>query len=356
MKTDPPPEPHATLVAHYPRDRGALVLRTSATALGWKSDEAPVRVEGDVTTFHVAVPHGECVEAKLVRGDGAWMVGVNLVLGAGETRTLHPAFDSPDGQLREERTLAVPGAEALRYRVMLPPSYGEQTSLRYPVIYAQDGQALWSDGADPHGLWNLDRVLDALWDVRALEELIVVSVDTSERRLARLGPVPDDEHGGGQAAAHLAALVDVLKPAVDLELRTRPERESTALLGSSMGGLFSFYAAWTRPDVFGAAMCLSPSFWWADRWALRQVSRGVCPAPLPRLYLDSGAAASEHEVEGGTRDGMHHTRAMYRALVARCYEPGHDLDVLAFTGASHDASSWAARIAVPLQIVFPRPL
>ena len=123
-----------------------------------------------------------------------------------------------------------------------------------------------------------------------------------------------------------------------------------------MGGLFSFWAAWTRPDVFGAAMCLSPSFWWADRWALRHVSRAICPAPRPRLYLDSGAAASEHESSGGTKDGMHHTRAMYRALVAHCYAPGEDIHVLAFTGHEHDASSWAARIAVPLQIVFPRPL
>jgi UDP-N-acetylmuramate dehydrogenase len=82
----------------------------------------------------------------------------------------------------------VPGYGLLRYRVMLPPSYGEQTSSRYPVIYAQDAQSLWSDGQDPFGLWNLDRVLDALWDVRSLEELIVVSIDTKDRRLERLGP------------------------------------------------------------------------------------------------------------------------------------------------------------------------
>ena len=239
---------------------------------------------------------------------------------------------------------------------MLPPSYDEQTSCRYPVLYAQDGQSLWSDGDDPFGLWNLDHVLDALWDVRALEELIVVSIDTKERRLERLGPVRDAEHGGGEGPAHLAAITAVLKPMIDRTLRTRPDRASTAILGSSLGGLFSFWAAWSRPDVFGAAMCLSPSFWWGNRWALRHVSRGVCPAPRPRLYLDSGAAASEHEFEGGTRDGMHHTRAMFRALVAHCYEPGQDLQVLAFTGHNHEAASWAARIAVPLQLAFPRPL
>jgi predicted alpha/beta superfamily hydrolase len=356
MRTEPPPAPWATLVAHYPPERGTLVLRGSAASLDWNRDKLPDRVEGDASTFHVTVPPGECIEAKVVRSDGAWMVGVNVVVGAGEKLTLRPSFDSPDGHLEAARTIEVPGYGPLRYRVMLPPSYGEQTTSRYPVIYAQDAQALWSDGGDPHGVWNLDRVLDALWDVRALEELIVVSIETKDRRLDRLAPVPDPAHAGGEAPLHLEAIVSALKPTIDRELRTRPDRASTALLGSSMGGLFSFWAAWARPDVFGAAMCLSPSFWWADRWALRHVSRAICPAPRPRLYLDSGAAASEHEAKGGTKDGMHHTRAMYRALVAHCYEPGNDLHVLAFTGHRHDASSWAARIAVPLQMMFPRPL
>ncbi len=354
MRTDPPPSPWATIVAHYPPERGSLALRGSAASLDWNRDLRPVRIEGDASIFHVAVPAGACVEAKVVRSDGAWMVGVNAVLAAGETLVLRPSFESPDGRLCAPSAIDVPGRGPLRYRVMLPPGYGEQTSCRYPVIYAQDGQALWSDPGDAHGVWNLDRVLDALWDVRALDELIVVSIETKEDRLDHLGPVPDETHAGGGGAAHLDAIVSVLKPAVDRELRTRPERASTALLGSSMGGLFSFWAAWTRPDVFGAAMCLSPSFWWADRWALRQVSRGICPAPRPRLYLDSGAAASEHESKGGTRDGMHHTRAIYRALVSHCYEPGRDLHVLAFTGHDHDTSSWAARIAVPLQMFFPR--
>ena len=356
MKTDPPPAPWATILARYPAERGALALRGSVAPLDWQRDTPPDRVDGDASTFHISIPQGECVEVKLVRSDGAWMGGVNMVVGAGDSLTTRPAFDSPDGTLLAARTIDVPDYGPLTYRVMLPPSYGEQIASRYPVIYAQDAQSLWSDGADPFGLWHLDRVLDALWDVRALEELIVVSVETKDRRVPRLSPVPDALHGGGQGPAHLDAITSALKPTIDRELRTRPDRESTALLGSSMGGLFSFWAAWTRPDVFGAAICLSPSLWWADRWALRYIARGICPAPRPRLYIDSGAAASEHELDGGTRDGMPHVRALYRALVAHCYEPGRDVDVLAFTGHRHDASSWAARIAVPLQVVFPRPL
>ena len=125
-------------------------------------------------------------------------------------------------------------------------------------------------------------------------------------------------------------------------------------MGSSMGGLFSLWAAWTRPDVFGGAICLSPSFWWGERFMLRLVSGGTCPAPRPNLYLDSGAAASGFERDASTRDGVHNTRAMYRALREHCYGLGDDLYLMSWTGHHHDARSWAARVSTPLQIFFPR--
>jgi predicted alpha/beta superfamily hydrolase len=149
-------------------------------------------------------------------------------------------------------------------------------------------------------------------------------------------------------------MVDALKPLIDREYRTRPERSATALLGSSMGGLFSLWAAWSRPDVFGAAICLSPSFWWADRFMLKLVANGTCPAPRPNLYLDSGAASSEFEYDASTRDGVHNTRGMYRALREHCYDGGNLLYLLSWTGHQHDTRSWAARVSTPLQLFFPR--
>lgn len=341
------------ITAIYPRERGRVALRGAGPGLDWTRDRAPDHVEGDTSTFVVPVPHMEPVELKLVRGDGAWMAGRNVVVGCGDAITLHPAFEGETPVLEAPRTVGLSDGSTMRFRVQLPPSYGEQTNLRYPVVYAQDAQSLWSDSADPYGSWHLDRVLDDLWDLGALAELIVVSIDTGEDRLDKLGPVPDAKHGGGKGEAHLAAIVDTLKPFVDRSYRTRPERIATSLMGSSMGGLFSFWAAWQRPDVFGAAICLSSSFWWADRFLVRHVQGGVCPAPRPHLYIDSGAAATGFEEDASTRDGVHNTRAMYRALLAHCYEPDDELHVLAWPGHRHDPTSWGARVAVPLQLLFP---
>jgi predicted alpha/beta superfamily hydrolase len=344
----------ATVQATYPRLARRLLLRGSGAGLDWSVDREADEVDGDTSVFHLDVPHGEAVELKILRDDGAWMVGRNAVIGCGDVLKLCPSFDRIGGHLMPTFDLDVPGERSLRIRVMLPPSYDEQVTLRFPVVYVQDGQSVWSDSTDPFGSWGLDRVLDELWDIGAIAELIIVSIETSTDRLHLLGPVRDAQYGGGGGGAHLAAIVNMLKPRIDDTFRTRSERQATTLMGSSMGGLFSFYGAWERPEIFGGAICLSPSFWWADRFVVRRVDGGICPVPRPRLYLDSGAAASALEGDASTRDGIHVVRAMHRALVGHCYEPGNDLHLLSWTGHRHNPTSWAARVAVPLQLFHPR--
>ncbi|HVY45448.1 MAG TPA: alpha/beta hydrolase-fold protein, partial [Minicystis sp.] len=182
----------------------------------------------------------------------------------------------------------------------------------------------------------------------------VVAVHTRERRLETLSPSRDARYGGGEGPRYLDFLVDRLKPAVDRAYRTLPEGAHTGLLGASMGGLFSFFAAWRRSDVFGKAACLSGSFWWDDRFMVRDVRAGGCPVPRPLLYIDSGAAKAEFDEDANRRDGYHHMVAMRNALVGHCYEPGVHVHALAFAGAAHENAAWAARLATPLQLLFPR--
>ena len=349
-----PPNEATTIHAIYPQSHGKLSLRGNGAGLNWTHNRAPDEVDGDVSTFRLQVPPFEPVQVKLVRGESTWMGGRNAVIGRGDDVTLRPAFDHTTGELSSLRTIPMPWGGALHIRVRLPPSYREQDEKRYPVLYSQDGQSVWSDGTDPFGVWGLDHVLDELWDVGALDEVIVVSIDTGENRIPRLSPVADPVHGGGGGVDHLRGMVDVLKPIIDLEYRTRPERAATILLGSSLGGLFSLWAAWTRPDVFGGAICLSPSLWWSDRFMLKLVSGDTCPAPRPHLYLDSGVAALDAESDASTRDGVHDLRATYRSLREHCYELGDDLFILSWIGHHHDSRSWAARVSTPLQLFFAR--
>lgn len=347
----------ATLVVHYPATRGRVVLRGDTAPFDWDRDVAPITVDGDTSVFRIPVSPGRTVEVKPFRldaaGVGRWSMGRNVILAARDVIEMWPTFEREAGDLLPWQEVPVPGASPLWVRVMLPPGYHEHTATTHDVLYAVDGQALWSDQHDAFGVWRLDVSLDELWRLGVLDDVIVVSIQTAEGRLDKLGPSPDREHQGGQGEAFLRVIADVLVPVVDATYRTRREPDGRALLGASMGGLFALFGAWRRPDVFGNAICLSSSFWWADRALVKEVQLGQPPAQRPRIYLDSGATASPFAEDRNLRDGHHHTRAMMRALTELGWALEKDLHVLAFAGDLHDASAWGARIAIPLQLLFP---
>jgi predicted alpha/beta superfamily hydrolase len=233
------------------------------------------------------------------------------------------------------------GGQRADVEVLLPPSYDEALETRYPLLYVLDGQSMWSHSQDPFGTWHLDQTLELLYELGAIEELIVASVHTGDARIDRLTPTPDPAYGGGGGGAFLEHLVGPVRASIDARFRTKPD--GAGILGSSLGGLFAFFAAWTKPDVFGKAACLSSSFWWANEWALQLVRTTAPPEPKPFLYLDSGA----------TEDGFHHTGSMHRALKEVGFDLCTEVHRLVFPGQPHHAASWASRVALPLQLLFP---
>ena len=77
-------------------------------------------------------------------------------------------------------------------------------------------------------------------------------------------------------------------------------RENVGIIGYSLGGLLACHAAWTRPDVFGMAACMSSSFWWPLASGLntcrfdflnRTIRQNVhLNRPHQKVYLDVGGA------------------------------------------------------------------
>src|SRR5262249_9493321 len=138
---------------------------------------------------------------------------------------------------------------------------------------------------------------------------IVVGVHHAENaRIAEYSPFPDRRAGGGEADAYLAFLVDSVKPRIDRSFRTRPEREQTAIVGSSMGGLVSLYAYFRFPWIFGRAGAMSPSIWFGQGAILDFIKEARTP-PSGRIYLDVGL----HEGAGTVRN----TRRLGRLLVQK---------------------------------------
>lgn len=235
------------------------------------------------------------------------------------------------------------GLEPRPIFVYLPPSYDAGRDRRYPVLYLHDGQNVWSEPGIcfGHGGWYLDETLERLWAAGEVEELIAVGVPHGPDRLAEYGATL------GPDAPYARLLLDVVKPAIDRRFRTRPGPESTAALGSSLGGLASFCLALQRPETFGAAGCLSSSFWYeaGGKTAFDLLAaRGKRPV---RIYIDSGTA-------GASQDGAPGTRRMKDALVKAGWTAGTDLLHVEVEGATHDEKAWRARADRALRFLFPR--
>ncbi len=171
----------------------------------------------------------------------------------------------------------MPSLERTRtLRIYLPPSY-VTSDRRYPVIYMHDGQNLFDAASSFAGEWGVDETLDALARTHRFEAIVVGIDNGGDKRMNELNAWPHREFGAAEGAQYLAFVVDVVKPHIDQHYRTEPDRGSTAIIGSSMGGLASHYAIQARPDVFGMAGVLSPSYWVA-RPIFDKASRKPLPA------------------------------------------------------------------------------
>lgn len=92
-------------------------------------------------------------------------------------------------------------------------------------------------------------------------------------------------------------MVQDLKPLIDAKYPTLPDRENTAIGGSSMGGLMSLYGVTAHNETFSRAACLSPSV----RFSFTEVKAGIRKAKLApgtRVYISWG------EREGNGRHAL----------------------------------------------------
>ncbi len=259
--------------------------------------------------------------------------------------------------------------------VWLPPGY-DASNERYAVLYAHDGQNLF-DRATANGgnAWNVDVHLAALErDGKARRAIVVGIANTRDRwreyaPQAALAGLPQElrdrlasEAGGGPLAdRYLQFIVGELKPFIDANFRTRPGRNDTMVMGSSMGGLISLYALARYPDVFGAAACLSP------HWPLT-TSRELLLAPdsVPaRLISDAYITWIDRHlpVAGSHRFYFDHGSVFLDALYAgyqrrvdaigsaHGYRVDIDWKSRVFPGATHDETAWDQRLDVPLEFL-----
>ena len=145
-----------------------------------------------------------------------------------------------------------------RVWALLPHDY-ETTTEHYPVLYLQDAQNLFNEKAK-YGNWEIDKKLAVMAEYN-IGKIIIVAVEHAEKERIKEYNVGNTVLGNGQGKKYIRFLTETLKPFVDSNFRTKPEREWTGIGGSSMGGLVSIFSGIMYPEVFGKLMIFSPSLW-----------------------------------------------------------------------------------------------
>ncbi len=318
----------------YPQDGGRIALRTDEN---WNADVEAVSRNGYTTEFQVETerPYFYFKPALLRDNTAQWSRGENFlaVATSGAPLDIHPYFieDTRCSVCQVMSPLASAAGREHRFRVFLPPGYHENTLKKYPVLYMHDGQNLFlKEEAFLGNTWRTDEVLGVLDRMNAIEEVIVVGIYPDERMTEYTLPGYED---------YGRFLVETLKPLVDAKYRTLSGPTDTAVMGSSLGGVVSFYLGWQWPEVFGKVACLSSTFAYRDD-LLERVSAE--PKRKIRIYLDSGWPGDNYEA----------TRSMRDRLIWKGYRPGTELFYLAFPEAKHDENAWATRSPIPFQFLF----
>ncbi len=240
--------------------------------------------------------------------------------------------------------------------VYLPPGYDIEITRRYPVLYMHDGNNLFFPEIAFGGMpWHVDRTLDRLIALGLIQPLIIVGVyNTMGRNSEYTWSQMRTRWGteGGQGALYAAYLTEEVKPLIDSRFHTLSDPAHTGVMGSSLGGLISFYLGLYYPQVYGNIGMVSPSLWWNQREALHDA---INFHPGQQLWLDMGTREGLRHQRVGSNQNILNIRALKQVLLTRGYIEGQNLGYLEDRGGLHNEWWWGQRLHLPLMFFFGTP-
>lgn len=231
------------------------------------------------------------------------------------------------------------GEKTRKAYIYLPASYEKDPEKRYPVMYMFDGHNVFFDEDATFGKsWGMNSFMK-----KSKKELIIVGVECNHegnKRLIEYAPFTyeNSEHGKikGKGNIYMNWLVKTLKPYIDENYRTLPDRMNTIIAGSSMGGLIALYAVCTYNHVFQRAACLSPSLWVSPGRVLEMVARAHIRRDTT-VYMDYGALEIfNHAANEEAMISTAHLLLTKRVNLAMRVVPG----------GTHSEASWEKQIPI----------
>ena len=293
--------------------------------------------------------------------------GTQISPETGTVQTSEPEISAPDtketprpAQIVEHAAFESAFVQPRNLSIWLPAGYGADPEMRYPVIYAHDGQNLFEPGYSYGGVeWGLDETAERLIKDGTLPPAIIVGIWNTDARWQEYAPQKVIESLTGDTAsewlgadlpelkgdAYLRFIVDELKPFIDTNYQTRPEQDHTFIMGSSMGGLISLYAVAEYPGTFRRAAAVS------IHWPLTEPDGAMAQqadAAMQAYLAESGIDPAQHTIwfDHGTEtlDAAYppHAAAMEAWFRAQGWDDTQAI-FKAYPGTDHSEGAWADR-------------
>lgn len=366
---------NVTVRALVPEGTGVVYLSGNLPELGpWDPKKLAMQGNGRERTALLRVPEGTALEFKFTLGawereglgpSGTVMHNHRMVVGAAAEQAVTVEVISfrkdpmlymsdPQGSGVIGRLVYWPDLPSRHLRekrhveVWLPPGYDDPPAQRLPVLYMHDGQNLFDPRMTAGTIdWGVDKAIVRSVKAGRMPPVIVVGVWNTSRRLNEYSP-------WDEGPSYARFLIEELMPRVNRQWRTATGAANTAVMGSSMGGLISFYLAWKHPAVFGRAGCLSthfpfPAYVPGPGQPTPQIELDITAGATfprgPRLYLDHGTVgldAGYAAVQAKVTDWLR----------AQGHQEGKDFVARRFEGADHNEAAWRARLDEPLAFLY----
>ena len=370
-----------TMQVELPNDVDSVYITGNQETLGfWQPDGLLLEGDGEIRFARFQVPLGTQLEYKFTLGtwdrqalDEAGPIPPNFTLLVNGNQTvdhkIHAFQPDPMVYFDDWQGSGVQGtlvywrdvesaflSRSRHVVIWLPPSY--DAARQYPVLYMHDGQNLFDPRLKMDGeIWDVDDAVVRLVDSGRIEPIIVVGVFSSANRLDEYSP-------WHRAPDYANFLIEELMPRVNDTFSTLTGAENTAVMGSSMGGLLSYYLVTYHPETFGACGCISSHFPLSQAMVERYLpgsSKAENPDETPYIIhdIEQGLTLPEgarYWFDYGTKgtDAAYHGphKAIFEWLKRQGLTEGEDFVLRVYEGADHNEASWRERLEDPLRFLF----
>jgi len=256
--------------------------------------------------------------------------------------------------------------ESRNVDVWLPDGYN--SNKKYSVVYMQDGQMLFDSTKTWNKKeWGVDETFSRLINQGKINRCIVVAIwNSGTNRISDYFPnkiftrLTDktkntftEKYTNGKSVNsdnYLKFMVNELKPYIDKNYSTYPDKDHSFLIGSSMGAAISLYAINEYPEVFGGVACLSTAWlsslepnYEIPAATFDYLKHNLASPNGHKIYMDYGTGESDKNYEV--------TQSFIDLIIKGKGFSSYNYLSKVYEKEVHDEVAWSKRLNIPIEFL-----